>query len=104
MAVAKGIFAELKAEALQKTPVPLIIDNSAVVEFPTAAQLRAYQDTFKLEDGIEAERERERILLGDAYDHLREVFDPLPANAWQMLMSQVYKHFFGPGAEEIEGK
>lgn len=104
MAVAKGIFAELKAEALQKTPDPLIIDDKMVVTFPTGAQLRDYQDTFRIEDGLEAEREREKILLGDSYEPLRELFDPLPGNAWSLLMSRVYQHFFGPGAEEVEGK
>lgn len=104
MVAAKGIFADIKKEALGRTPEPLVIDDKVVVTFPTAVQLRAYMDTFSIENATEAERERERIILGDAYEYLRELFDPLPATAWGELMSRVYSHIFGRGAEDVEGK
>jgi hypothetical protein len=73
--------------------------KSVIVQPPTRAQMRELAKIPITE--IDA---RDEVVLGKHYEAIKTYYDTLPYQKWNDFTSQLSKHFFGPGADDVEGK
>ncbi|AXQ64395.1 tail assembly chaperone [Gordonia phage Neville] len=99
MATAKkptGIFYDLKAEA--QIPDDIIVTPTIALTFPTKKQMDEYRDAETADDAHSA-------LFGpDTYAKLKELFADERPQVWAGFVKYVNEHWFGKGADEVEGK
>lgn len=90
----KGLLAQLKKEVV----VPEVqVTEDLTVPAPTREQMVAYREAQTGDDRL-------RAVYGDTYDEVIELFRDEPIHYWTRFHDEVMKTFFGPGADEVEGK
>lgn len=70
--------------------VPPLKVKGIVLPQPTKEQVDVWRETSDVEAG-------ERVLLGDKYDAIHELFNPLPQSAWANFNRKYLAHMFGMG-------
>lgn len=80
-----------------KVPEPYVLTPEIAIQPLTKAQYRALADS-------NSDEEQDRIVLGDSYDAVVELFEDKPFQLWQAFSSDLNKHLFGPGVDDVEGK
>lgn len=80
-----SVFEKLRNEV--KTPPPLVINENITLECPTSRQVRDSQRATSEEDA-------NRILIGEKYDELFELFLDYPPHMWAEFHQRYIDHFF----------
>lgn len=90
-----GRFYELQQEV--SVPEDYVLTSKISIKAPTREQMIALRQA---KDGEEADR----AFLGDQADAVLELFAKKPEQLWDAFVSDLYKHFIGRGAADVEGK
>lgn len=88
----KTLFQKLQEDV--KTPAPLRVTEDIVLHCPTKKQL-------ELSQSASTEEESNRILIGDQYDALLELFADEPPHRWAEFNKAYLNHFFDVQPEPL---
>lgn len=80
-----SMFEKLRNEV--KTPEPLVVTDDITLYCPTSRQVRDSQKCTSEEDA-------NRVLIGEKYDDLYELFLDYPPHVWAEFHQQYIDHFF----------
>lgn len=89
-----GRFYELQREV--EVPEDYVLTSTIKIKAPTREQMIA----FRKSDGEASDR----AILGDQADSVFELYDKRPEQEWTAFAKDLFKHFFGPGVNDVEGK
>ncbi|MEV0357104.1 hypothetical protein AB0H71_13685 [Nocardia sp. NPDC050697] len=90
-----GRFYELQQEV--DVPEPYVLTSKIKIPPPTRKQMVAFRAATN-------EADMERALFGDRYDDIAELFGDRPEQEYTAFANEVWKHFFGRGINDVEGK
>ncbi len=90
-----GRLADLQRET--KVPEPYVLTPEIVIEVPSRARMRAAREA-------KSPEEYNQTFFGEQYDAINELFDNQPEALYSRFIQDVGDHFFGPGADDVEGK
>jgi hypothetical protein len=79
------VFERLRKSA--KTPEPLVVSENITLHCPTSRQVRDSQKAAN-------EEEANRVLIGDRYDELFDLFLDEPPHVWAEFLQYYIDHFF----------
>lgn len=90
-----GRFYELQQEV--SVPGPYVLTSKITIYPPTREQVVAL--------GSNPEGEAaDRVILGEHADAVFELYAKRPVQEWEAFTTDLYKHFFGKGSDDVEGK
>ncbi|MCU1644566.1 MAG: hypothetical protein JWN03_4841 [Nocardia sp.] len=92
----EGRFYEIQRELASKRRGPYHLTADVAIQPLTRRQARLLAE-------IDDEEEQLRILLGDAYDAVDDLFADRPIDEWVAFQNDLYAHFYGEGAMELPG-
>jgi len=86
-----GRYYELKEEV----PVPgdYVLTEKIKIKPPTKKQMTEFRNAT-------ANDVAERAILGDSADAVEKLYENQPDREYQAFFADLWKHFFGPGAED----
>lgn len=90
-----GRFFELQQEV--SVPEDYVLTSKIKIKAPTRAQMIAFRTATEPEVA-------DRAYLGDAADAVFDLFNDRPEQEWDAFVRDLYSHFAGPGAGDVEGK
>lgn len=90
-----GRLAELQRET--KVPEPYRLNQDIVIPVPTRKTMREARSAQSAED-------YNKTVFGDQWDAINAVFDDQPDALFDAFIRDVGRHFFGVGADDVEGK
>lgn len=90
-----GRLAELQREV--KIPEPYVLTSKITIKNPTRGQMKAIR-------AAKNDDESDKAFFGDQYDAVNALFDDRPEQEWKAFAKDIYEHFFGKGADDVEGK
>ncbi len=90
-----GVFADLLDEVGKDDP--FVLTNDIQIPMPTRKQIKQFFDADADAD------ERTRVLIGEQYDKIVELFDDKPFPVWNRFIEMLTEHVFGKGADKVEG-
>jgi hypothetical protein len=91
-----GRFYELQQEV--SVPEPYVLTSKISIPAPTRDQMVALRNC-----SVESD-EADRAVLGEHADAVFELYANRPVQEWEAFTSDLYKHFFGKGVDDVEGK
>ncbi|MGW2666218.1 hypothetical protein ACWCW7_35145 [Nocardia tengchongensis] len=91
-----GRFYELQKEV--SAPQPYVLTSTISIGPLTRRQFVA------MERAVGDEAEQERILFGENYDAIIELFADQPYEVWREFTVEINRHLFGLSVEEAPGK
>lgn len=86
-----------EVEIPEPMKVPLAGNKSVLIQPPTRKQLKLMTVATTIDAKDEA-------IIGEHYAAIAEFYDDKPYQEWNAFTAKVSKHFFGPGADDVEGK
>jgi hypothetical protein len=92
----EGRFYEIQRELAAKRRGPYHLTADIAIQPLTRRQARLLAET-------DDEEQQLRILLGDAYDAVDDLFADRPIDEWVAFQNDLYAHFYGEGAMELPG-
>ncbi|WP_227979986.1 hypothetical protein [Nocardia spumae] len=95
-----GRLAALQAEV--KIPGPYVLTPEIVIEPPTRGLLRAARAAAEIEGGTP--EDYNKVFFGAQWDAINKLFDAQPEAVYDKFIADISTHFFGPGANDVEGK
>lgn len=90
-----GRLADLQRET--KLPEPYKLTDDILIPVPTRKTMRDARAAQSVED-------YNKTVFGDQWDAINAVFDEQPDALWDAFIRDVGRHFFGAGADDVEGK
>lgn len=54
-------------------------------------------------DAAETSEDKLKVLLGDQYDAIIELYDDRPIAEWRAFQEDLYEHLFGKGSSQLPG-
>lgn len=91
-----GLFYDLIQEV--DVPEDIQVTPTLILTFPTKRQLDEYREAESADDA-------HRALFGDRnFEVLKDLFDDKPPQVWLGFVKHVNEHWFGKGADDVEGK
>lgn len=90
-----GRLYELQRETA--VPDPYVLTEDIVIQPLSKAQFLALKKSETEEDG-------NRAMLGNSYDAVMELFEDKPFQLWTAFSSDLNRHMFGRGVDDVEGK
>ncbi|MEU4648168.1 hypothetical protein [Nocardia fluminea] len=92
----EGRFYEIQRELAAKRRGPYHLTADIAIQPLTRRQARMLAETDDEEDQL-------RILLGEVYEAVDDLFADRPIDEWVAFQNDLYAHFYGEGAMELPG-
>lgn len=86
-----GRYYELKEEVA--VPDDYVLTEKIRIKYPTKKQMTEFRNTT-------ANDVAERAILGDSAAAVEKLYADQPDREYQAFFADLWKHFFGPGAED----
>lgn len=90
-----GRLYDLQRES--KIPEPYVLTPEITIQPLTKRQFRALAEDLSDED-------QDRVVLGDQYDAVMELFEDKPFQLWKAFTKDLNQHLLGLGVDDVEGK